>query len=179
MKCHMTNLTRGIDGEYQLTISTRDKVVINLWDELHESEVNATMKKWHKKRSLDANAYFWTLADKLAEKLGTSKLEVYRECIRGIPGVSDVVCAQDRTVERLTREWKRQGLGWFTELEPSKIEGCTNVVFYYGSSSYDSKQMAALIDHIIEDCRAVDIETLPPHELAAMQEAWGAKKDKQ
>ena len=47
-----------------------------------------------------------------------------------------------------------------------QIEGFTNVILYYGSSVYDTKQMSQLIDHLIQDARALGIETLPPEELA-------------
>ena len=44
---------------------------------------------------------------------------------------------------------------------------------YYGSSTYNTKQMARLIDSIVEDCKAVGIETLTPATLDAMKDAWG------
>ena len=54
----------------------------------------------------------------------------------------------------------------------SKLPGCTNVILYYGSSTYDSKQMARLIDNIIQDCKAVGIETATPAEIDAMKARW-------
>ena len=59
-----------------------------------------------------------------------------------------------------------------TDTIPSKLEGCTNVILYYGSSTYDTAQMARLIDLIVQDCRALGVETLPPYKLAAMVEEW-------
>ena len=41
---------------------------------------------------------------------------------------------------------------------------------YYGSSTYDSKQMARLIDNIVQDCKAVGVETATPQELARLKE---------
>ena len=178
MKCRMTDLSRGMNGEYRLQLSTFDKSVVDIWNELYDSDIECLCKKWRKKRSLDANAYCWTLIDKLAEKLGRTKTEIYRENIRSIGGVSDTVCVQDKAVDRLTREWGRNGLGWFCEWSESRIPGCKNVTMYYGSSSYDTKQMAALIDNLVQDCKAVGIETLPPHELEAIQHAWGNKANK-
>ena len=46
------------------------------------------------RRSLDANAYAWALIDKLAAATNLSKVEVYREAIRDIGGVSEVVCVR-------------------------------------------------------------------------------------
>lgn len=128
--------------------------------------------KTKKRRSLDANAYAWVLVDKIAAAIRLSKEEVYQNAIRGIGGVSDIVCVKDEAVDKLRQSWSRNGLGWQTETMPSKIAGCTNVVLYYGSSAYDVKQMSALIDRLIEDARALDIETMPPYRLEALLSAW-------
>lgn len=128
--------------------------------------------KKNKKRSLDSNAYFWALADKLAQRLNIPKSEIYRNAIRDIGGVSDIVCVQNKAVEKMCRGWQREGLGWQTDTMPSKIDGCTNVVLYYGSSTYDQKQMTSLIDNIVQDCKAVGIETLTPMELARLTSEW-------
>ena len=130
------------------------------------------MKRWRERRSLDANAYCWTLIDKLAAARGLTKAEIYREAIRGIGGVSETVCVTDKAVDRLVEGWSHNGLGWFAETMPSKIPGCTNVILHYGSSTYDTKQMSALIDHIVQDCKAVGIETKTPHELESMLNDW-------
>ena len=47
-----------------------------------------------------------------------------------------------------------------------------NVVLYYGSSTFDTQQMSRLIDGLVQDCRALGLETLPPDKLALLKEAW-------
>jgi len=66
-------------------------------------------------------------------------------------------------------------LGWQTDTTPSTLDGCTNVILYYGSSVYDSKQMAALIDNLVQDAQALGIETLPPAEIARLNSQWEVK----
>ena len=128
--------------------------------------------KTKKRRSLDANAYAWVLVDKIAAAIRLTKEEVYKNAIKGIGGVSDTVCVKDSAVDKLRQNWSKNGLGWQTETMPSKIAGCTNVILYYGSSSYDAKQMGALIDRLIEDAKSLDIETIPPERLEAMLSVW-------
>ena len=41
-----------------------------------------------------------------------------------------------------------------------------------GSSMYDSRQMAILIDGIVSECKEMGIETLPPDEIKALKESW-------
>lgn len=135
------------------------------------------LKKIKKRRSLDANAYAWVLMDKLSAALGVGKIEVYRNTIRDIGGVSDTICVRDEAVDALCRGWEHNGTGWQTERYQSKIKGCVNVTLYYGSSVYDTRQMSSLIDHLVQDCKAVDIETMTPLELSGLLGAWDAKKD--
>lgn len=131
------------------------------------------VKKLYKRRSLDANAYFWVLADKLAEAAKLSKTEIYRNAIRDIGGNSTTVCVRDRAVDKLRAGWEKNGLGWLCDTMPSKLPGCTNVVLYYGSSTYDTGQMSRLIDNIVQDCKAVGIETETPDKLELLLEEWG------
>jgi hypothetical protein len=136
--------------------------------------VTATIKvgKQNKRRSLDSNAYFWILVDKLSEKLNITKEDIYRNAIKNIGGVSEVVCVRNEAVEKLRAGWRKNGIGWQTDTMPSKIAGCTNVVLYYGSSTYNQQQMTRLIDNIVQDCKAVGIETMTPNELARLLEGW-------
>lgn len=137
------------------------------------------IKESRKKRSLDANAYFWVLCDKLAEETRIPKAEIYRQAIRNIGGNSQIVCVPTAAVDKLRQGWAHNGIGWISDTEESKLPGCTNVILYYGSSAYDSFQMARLIDNIIQDCKAVGIETATPEEIDIMKARWDdAQKNK-
>ena len=144
------------------------------FEKLGIDSVDVEAKKYRRKRSLDANAYYWVLVDKLAPFVNLSKEEIYKHHIKNIGGNNDMVCVQDKGVETLCKGWQRNGVGWVTETMPSKLDGCTNVVLYYGSSTYDTAQMSRLIDLCVQDCKAVGIETMTPDELAALVERWGA-----
>lgn len=130
------------------------------------------IKQHRERRSLDANAYAWVLMDKLAEKTGIPKTEIYRNYIREIGGNSETVCVVEDAVKKLRTGWEHNGLGWQTDIQLSKISGCVNVILYYGSSTYDSAQMSRLIDMIVYDCKSQGIETMPPDKLAALMEGW-------
>lgn len=139
-------------------------------------EGNYEIKRQRKKRSNDANAYFFVLADKLSEKLNIPTTEIYRNYIREIGGVSEVVCVKDKAVEKLCKGWSHKGIGWQTETMPSKIKGCTNVILYYGSSTYDTAQMSRLIDMVVQDCKTLDIEVRTPDEIANMLSLWESER---
>ena len=129
--------------------------------------------KFRKKRSLDANAYCWTLIGKLAEKLNIPRTDIYRQAIKEIGGNCDTVCVQDKAVQSLCDGWEHNGIGWQTDTFPSKIDGCTNVILYYGSSTYDTLQMSRLINILVDDCRMYGIETKSQEELNSLLSQWG------
>ena len=138
-----------------------------------DKEYILTVKEHKQKRSLNANSYAWTLMDKLAEKLRIAKTDIYRSYIKEIGGNNTLVCVQDAALDDLLRNWEQKGTGWLAETEKSKLDGCTNVRLYYGSSTYDTAQMSRLIELIVQDCKENGIETLTPEELSRMSEEWG------
>lgn len=140
----------------------------------HSGAYDCEIKRHREKRSLDANAYLWVLIDKLAQATGIPKTEVYRKAIKEIGGVSDTVCVLRKAADRLCKGWECNGIGWFSERSESRLDGCVNVTLYYGSSSYDTAQMSRLIDYVVQDCKSIGIETLPPEKLAALKEEWGS-----
>lgn len=175
MKARLHDISVSFDGKTLLTIETQENCR-GLWDALNGQDVEVTIKRFRQRRSLDVNAYAWVLIDKLAEKMSLPKVNVYRRSIREVGGNSQVVCVQNNAVESLRHGWSRNWLGWITDVLPSKIDGCTNVVLYYGSSTFDTAQMARMIDSIVQDCNAVGVETMPPDKLSALLAAWEGKK---
>ena len=156
-----------------LCLKVDRKDAINACADMVEGKTyEATLKEYKPKRSLDANAYCFVLIDKLAAKLGLTKEEVYRRAVKEIGGNSDIVCVKNEAVESLCNAWSKNGLGWQAETFKSKIEGCTNVILYYGSSTYDTATMSRLINNIVIDCEALNIETKTPAEIANLLSLW-------
>lgn len=155
----LTGIQRLFGGEWSITFSTREDFS-TAYDGLKDAPVNVEIKKAANKRSRDANAFAWVLIDRIAEKMHLGKSDVYRSAIREIGGVSETVCVRDKAVDRLRSGWEKNGIGWQTETMPSKLPGCTNVVLYYGSSTYDTAQMSRLIDLLIQEAEQLGIPTL-------------------
>lgn len=124
---------------------------------LKDAQLDITIKAHKGKRSRDANACAWAIIDKIAAALNEDKITVYREAIRSIGGVSEPICVRNKAVEAIRESWEQRGVGWITDTMPSKIEGCTTVILYYGSSTYDTEQMHRLIEHLIRDAQDLGI----------------------
>ena len=167
-------MTRSRDGKWVISFSTPEDFS-ETFDELADKEITIDIKQARKRRSLDANSYAGVLIDQIAQRTGVRKSEVYRNAIKEIGGVSTIVCVQDIAVERLRENWQKNGLGWQTDTMPSKVGGCTNVILYYGSSTYDSKQMARLIDLLIQDAESLGIATLTDAQVGGLVGKWQSK----
>lgn len=156
----------------KITFIMNERIALAELDEIKNlDKLSVEAKKYRKKRSLDANAYCWVLIDELAEKLNIKPVEVYRKAIYEV-GVREIVPVKNEAVERYKDVWQNKGLGWLCETVPSKLNGYTNVIAWYGSSVYDNKEMSRLVDNIVEECKLQNIETLPPAELERLKEAW-------
>ena len=171
-KCKVHGLQFDMNGRQLLTLELQGDFRPYL-EEFADKDLKCEIKPFKAKRSLSANAYAFVLINKLAEKLNLSPQDVYKNAIRHIGGVSETICIQNRAVEKFCEGWQKNGIGWQTEIIDSKLDGCSCVVCYYGSSTYDQAQMSRLIDLIVQDCKAVGIETMTPAELSRLCDEWG------
>ena len=173
MKGQLVSLSVNPETRRQCVTIELDGDFGEQYNKFHGKPVDVTIKPYLRKRSLDANAYAWVLLDKLAAEMGIPKEEIYREAIRQIGGVSVQICLQSKAVDAFCKGWESRGIGWQCEKFPSKIAGCINVIAFFGSSVYDTKQMSGLINQLIEDCRSLGIETKSPEEIASLLKEWG------
>jgi hypothetical protein len=138
-------------------------------DRTYEVEV----KEWHDRRSRDANAYFWQITSKIAEAIGSTKEDVYREIIRDV-GVFEIVPVREDAVEQWIRNWTSGGLGRVSEvMGDSKLNGYVKTINYFGSSCYDTSQMGNLINRAVEEAKSLGIETMTPKEIERLKGLWG------
>lgn len=126
------------------------------------------------KRSRNANSYLWQLCDQIAEKIGSSKTDIYRSYIVEY-GMYTEIEIQDNAVDLFAQLWGVSGIGWIVEtVDKSARKGYVIIRVYKGSSTYDTAQMSKLIDRVVMDAKELDIETKTPAELAIMMQQWQA-----
>lgn len=170
-QCQIKDIARNmLTGKMMITLESSQNITET--EELQNQELTCRLCKFKKRRTLDANAYFWVLAHKLAAKTEIPVGEIYRSYVREIGGNNRVICTRDKDVAPLMRDWSDRGLGWMAEPFESKTEGCTNMILYSGSSTYDTAQMHRLIDLVVQDCKEQGIETMTPAELAMLIGGW-------
>ena len=124
------------------------------------------IKEHKEKRSLTANAYAWSLIGKIADALRTSKEGTYLTMLKRY-GQSEIVSVLSSI--DVTGYFK-----YFEAVGKATLQGkeFTHYKIFKGSSEYDSREMAILIDGIISEAKDLDIETLPPREIERLKEMW-------
>lgn len=163
-----------------LTIDNKQEAIQCFDDLRNEEKLSVKISKYRKKRSLDANAYCWVLCTKLADKLSDEKVkytkeDIYRNAVKELGIYKDFPNMKQDDAKTLRHAWEMLGTGWITEQVDFMQDG-ENVVIrcYYGSSTYNTKQMSRLIDNIVQDCKAVGVPTKTPDEIANMLSLWEA-----
>ena len=131
-----------------------------------------TMEFHRQKRSNDANSYCWVLCQKIAEKTQLEKEDVYRQAIKAI-GAFTPMPIKTIAVERFKEIWAQHGIGWVCdELGKSKLPGYTTIAAYHGSSTYDTKEMARLIDYLVDEAKGLKIPLRPASDINNMIKEW-------
>lgn len=166
----LKDLFRGRDGEWVISFSTPTDFR-ETFDKLSDKTLDIEIKQYRNKRSLEANAYAWVLIGKIAEEMKIPKLEVYRKAIID-NGVYTVHCVPNDQIDTAIEDWKSFGIGFQVETFPSKTKGCTNAIFYKGSSYYDTAQMARLINGLIQEAESLGIHTISDEEVKEMIGNW-------
>lgn len=116
-----------------------------------------------KKRSKDQNSYFWELLQQLCFEMNLDVIQEYKKRVKEL-GIFQTFELDTKNLATFEKLWGDRGLAWFTE----KVEESGNKTIinaYYGSSSYNSKQMSRLLDNLVQDCKEVGIQTLDMLEI--------------
>ena len=113
----------------------------------------------------------------LARVLRTSKEEVYKQAIRSI-GAATPTQILEAAVERYIQIWTGQGLGWVVENQGRCKDrpGYVMLACYHGSSVYNTKEMACLIDYLIEAAKDQGIDVMSEADKSLLLKEWGHEK---
>lgn len=128
-----------------------------------ELNKNEELEVKRKKRSKNANAYFWTLLQQLCFELNRDVILEYKERVKAL-GIFRQWEIDSKNVPTFVKMWEDKGIAWFCEIV-EEIGNKTIINAYYGSSSYNSKQMSVLIDNLVQDCNSVGIQTMSDEEI--------------
>lgn len=163
--------------------SKKQKIVLTVnedakqaFEELRSCDlIDIVIKKHRKKRSLDANAYYWVLVSKLAKVLDSSNPEIHNHLLRmyGEPELFDGIPVYTTIPETEEAERKVNTLMDYHLAPTSQVREGNDGVMYRtyrlirGSHTFNTEEMARLIDGLVESCKEAGI---PDSEIASTEE---------
>lgn len=128
---------------------------------------NYEVERKRKKRSTDANALAWKLCTEIANVLRSDKDSIYVEMLKRY-GQSDLVTIlSEVTASNYFKYFEECGRGTMKGRE------YTHYKVFRGSSEYDTREMNILLDGIISEAKALDIEVISEREKSLLLEEWG------
>jgi len=132
--------------------------------------LDVEIKPHREKRSQDSNGYLWALLGKMAAALNTSKDELYLHMLKRY-GKYTYAIVKTEAVEMFTSMYRLT-----EEVGKTKNGEGTQLLCYFGSSLYDSKEMATLINGVVSEAKEIGIETMTPSEIEQMNSQWNKEK---
>ena len=159
-------------------IDGRDK--LSDIEQLKGLKLKIEAKKYIKKRTINANNYFWKLLQELCELVEIDTVEEYRRRVKEL-GIFRRFKIEAENIKTFEKMRNAQGIAWFCEIADTTYISNTEfkiVNAYYGSSSFNSKQMGRLIDGVVQDCKVYGIETKSQQEINSLLESWGKNEQK-
>ena len=159
-----------MSGKPKLTVELNEKqTAMSLYDELNKEEkLSFKISKFREKRSLNANAYAWKLLTEIGNILRSNKETVYLEMLKRY-GQREVISVQAHI--------PIQGfIKYFEEIGESSTNGklFKHYFVFKGSSEFDKQEMSIFIDGIVDEAKALGIQTETPEQIAKMKSLWEA-----
>lgn len=162
--------TDWVTGQKNITFTINEPSAMNEVNNLMAvDKLKIEAVKYRAKRSLDSNAYAWVLMQKIAEVANTDKWTIYLRCLQRYSRAFTHVIVKPEAVDKMKEMYRT-----CIDLGEITVNGRTGhqLQVYFGSSQFDTKEMAVFIDGIVSECKELGIETLPPDELERMKLAW-------
>ena len=199
LKGRIENLYRDFKtGKWNILLSLENYPAEEIND-LLDCSIAIRLNKCRNKRSLDANAYFYVLVNKIAERTKISDIEVHDKLLS--QNLAYVI--ENGAVDWIVADWKsnayrlvklavtehgkQQFKYYYDSLQDVALnkpngepyrdsEGNpkTSRIFWHikGSHEMDTKEMARLIDATVEEAKDLGIETMTYKELERMKQMW-------
>lgn len=161
----MRGIIKGISGRH-IWIETSSSLMLPV-----DTEIDIDIKEHKEKRSLNANAYFHVLVDQLRQKLKISFAACKNHLITSygqLEYIDDVPAVIKTNIEP-ERMREIETLHCLPIAVKEVEEGAYWYRLYRGTHTYDSREMAMLIDGTIEECKEQGIETMTPNELERLK----------
>lgn len=161
-------------GQWNITFTINEASAINEVNNIQSCEkLSIKAVKHRNKRSLDANALLWDCLGKIAIAVNSDKWTIYLQMLKRY-GKFTYICVKPSVVEAVKAQWRE-----CEEIGEVDINGqrAIQMLCYFGSSTYDTKEFSVLLDGVISEMREMGIQTPTSEEMERAIELWSKQKN--
>ncbi len=173
LKATFTRALQGELGQYEVTFTTTDKTaVLKLKTQDRQKVLDLTVKEHREKRSLDANAYFHVLCQKIADALMASgKTNVTLEDVKAemVLSYGTIATLEDGSPFKICLPKGAKPFQFYPYcrwIGENKTGQGDWYICYKQTHTLDEHEMYKLIKATIEEAQALGIDTRTPEEIA-------------
>lgn len=153
-------------GKWLLTFETVE--LPDIFDKTRDKGLNLEIKQHRNHRSKDANALLWECIGRLAMALRADKWDIYLLMLKRY-GQYTYIVVPPNAVEMVARQWREcEVIG---DININGRDG-VQMLCYYGSSTYDTKQFSILLDGVISEMKEIGLTTPTSEDMRRSIEEW-------
>ena len=142
----------------------------SVYEETKDKPLDIEIKEHKSKRSTEANRLMWDCLGKIAAALNADKWDIYLQELKKY-GKFTYVVIKPNAFDSFVKNWRIcENLG---EINVNGDIG-VQLLCYFGSSSYDSKEFSTLLNGIISDMKDMGLQTPSEREFEEAIKQWKA-----
>lgn len=127
------------------------------------------LEEHKEKRSNNSNALLWKCLGELAVAMRTDKWSVYLLMLKRY-GKYTYICVKPDLVEAVQKQWRESEV--IDENFSLNGQKAVQMLCYFGSSTYNTKEFSVLLDGVISEMKEQGIPTPEERELERVIEQW-------
>ena len=153
----------------RITFTVNERAAETEIDSIKDAEIlDIKAVKHRKKRSLDANALLWHCLGEMAASLGVDKWGVYLAMLKRY-GKYTYICVKPHVVDAVRQQWRETEVVGEVDINGQRA---IQMLCYFGSSTYDSKEFSVLLDGVVSEMREMGLEPPLPQDLKEAIETY-------
>ena len=134
-------------------------------------DLDITVKEHKEHRSKDANALLWACLGEIAAALHSDKWEIYLMMLKRY-GRFTYIAVRPHAVEAVKKQWRECEVVGNTY---TNGEQTVQLLCYFGSSTYTTKEMSKLLDGVISEMEEMGLNRPTSAEMKRAIAEWERK----
>ena len=171
----ITGLLMDFSGKAVVSITLNEEPVDIA--QLQGKELAIKIVERKKKRSLDANALLWHCLGEMARSMRppVDKWDMYLMELKKY-GTYSYVLLDERAVESFKKMWRETEVVGEVNVNGRKA---VQLLCYYGSSTFNTKEFSVLLDGVIEDMKDLGLQPPLTGDIKRALENWEKQHGKE